>query len=357
MKHANVALFVPHNGCPHACSFCNQRQITGQSVQPTAKDVEQAAETALRSLSPEETNKAEIAFFGGSFTAIDRDYMTSLLRAASPFIGKGLFRGIRISTRPDAIDSEVLSVLGQYGVTSIELGAQSMCDEVLRANRRGHTSRDVIAASGLIRQNGFSLGLQMMTGLYMSNDERDRETALSLASLEPDTVRIYPTLVLKGSELYERYISGEYRPQTLDEAVRLCSELLEIFESRGINVIRLGLHDSDSLRESTAAGPYHPALRELCQSERMFSDTLRILSASGISSGNIRVSVNPRSVSRFIGQNRRNIKRLEELGITVSLRQDEALSLRDVRCEKADGDEDSAADNKKHGKRRSGREG
>lgn len=319
--------------------------------------MEQAAKIALNSLSPEEASNAEIAFFGGSFTAIDRCYMTSLLEAASQYIRKGLFGGIRISTRPDAIDREVLSLLGQYGVTAIELGAQSMCDEVLSANRRGHTSQDVINASGLILENGFSLGLQMMTGLYMSNDERDRKTALSLAALKPDTVRIYPTLVLKGSELYERYIRGEYRPQTLDEAVRLCTELLRIFEGRGIRVIRLGLHDSESLRESTAAGPYHPSLRELCLSEQLFADTLRALSEAGLSSGDVRITVNPRCVSRFVGQNRRNIKRLESMGLTVYLRQDEALCLTDVRCEKTDKEAElSAVKDRKYRKRQSGQE-
>lgn len=326
-----MALFVPHNGCPHACSFCNQKQITGQSYQPTAEDVVNTVETAKSSLK-EASKNAEIAFFGGSFTAIDRDYMTQLLEAASPFVKNGDFAGIRISTRPDAIDQEILMLLKNYGVTSIELGAQSMSDEVLAANKRGHTAEDVVKASGLISENGFSLGLQMMTGLYKSDPETDRKTAEALARLEPDTVRIYPTVVLKGTELYDLYVSGEFVPQGLEEAVPLCAELLEFFEERHIRVIRLGLHDSESLSENMAAGAYHPAFRELCESEIVYRNTLAALDRSRISFGAAELFVNPSSVSRFIGQKRKNLIRLEKAGITAIVRQDNRLGKYEVKC-------------------------
>ncbi len=325
MKHSNVALFVPHNGCPHACSFCNQREITGQIYQPTSEDVVCAVETAKKTLGTE-TRNAEIAFFGGSFTAIDREYMTQLLTAASPYIKSGEFAGIRISTRPDAIDREVLELLGKYGVTSIELGAQSMSDEVLTANRRGHSSYDVRKASELIRAYGYSLGLQMMTGMYKSNDETDRYTAKRLADLKPDTMRIYPTIVLRGTELFDLYQSGEYIPEKLDDTVALCADLLEFFEDRSIRVIRLGLHDSESLKENMAAGAYHPAFRELCESEIIYKSALRALEKSNIQNGTVEFFVNPRSVSRFIGQKRKNLKRLDQLGITAIVRQDMRLS-------------------------------
>lgn len=331
MKHSNVALFVPHNGCPHACTFCNQRQITGQSYQPTPDDVVNAVQTAIESLG-EKTKNAEIAFFGGSFTAIDRDYMKSLLEAASPFVKSGVFSGIRISTRPDAIDDEVLKILRDYGVTSIELGAQSMSAKVLEMNRRGHTPEDVVKAAGLIRENGFSLGLQMMTGLYGSSPETDVETALKLAELHPDTMRIYPTVVLKGTELYELYEKGKYRPETLEEAVPLCAELLSIFEKKGISVIRLGLHDSDSLRENMAAGAYHPAFRELCESEIMYANALEALKNAGINSGTADFCVSPGSVSRFIGQKRSNLEKLRKLGITAVVHQDSSLSKYEVKA-------------------------
>ena len=331
MKHSNVALFVPHNGCPHACVFCNQRQITGQSYQPSPEDVLEAVRTAKESLG-EKTGNAEIAFFGGSFTAIDREYMTSLLRAASPFVKSGEFYGIRISTRPDAIDDEILGILKEYGVTSIELGAQSMSDRVLELNRRGHTSADVVNASHLRKDNGFSLGLQMMTGMYGSSLETDVETARRIAALSPDTVRIYPTIVLKGTELYGLYEKGEYQPETLEEAVPLCAELLSIFEKSGIRVIRLGLHDSGSLRNSMAAGAYHPAFRELCESEIMYNNALEAIKTAGIGNGAVDFYVAPQSVSRFIGQKRANLNRLGEIGITAIVRQDSRLSKYEVRA-------------------------
>lgn len=331
MKHSNVALFVPHNGCPHACSFCNQKQITGQSYQPTAEDVANAAETAKASLGAAVKN-AEIAFFGGSFAAIDRDYMIQLLEAAKPYVNDGGFAGIRISTRPDAIDEEILSLLKDYGVTSIELGAQSMSDEVLSANKRGHTAEDVRKASRLISEMGFSLGLQMMTGLYKSSPETDKKTAEALAELKPDTIRIYPTVVLKGTELYELYEKDEYVPQGLEEAVPLCAELLEFFEERDIRVIRLGLHDSESLSENMAAGAYHPAFRELCESEIVYRNTLEALKKNRIAFGAAEIFVHPSSVSRFIGQKRKNLMRLEKAGITAIIRQDNRLGKYEVRC-------------------------
>ena len=329
MKHSNVAIFVPHNGCPHACTFCNQREITGQQYQPTAKDVESAVRTARESLG-EGTKNSEIAFFGGSFTVIDRSYMTELLEAASPYVLSGEFAGIRLSTRPDAIDKEVLDILKIHGVSSIELGAQSRSDEVLLMNRRGHTAEDVRKASGLIKEYGFSLGLQMMTGMYGSDDETDKQTAVQLAELMPDTVRIYPTVVLKGTELYRLYLSGEYKPQTVDEAVVLCAELLRYFEKKNINVIRLGLHDSDSLRENMAGGAFHPAFRELCESEIMYRNALSELENRHITAGCAEFIVNPSSLSKFIGQKRKNIKRLESSGISVSIKTDDTLSKYEV---------------------------
>ena len=166
MKHSNVAIFIPHVGCPHLCSFCNQRNISGENSIPTGEDVKNICFSAINEIT--DKSNAEIAFFGGSFTAIDRTYMIELLSAASEFVGKGKFKGIRISTRPDYIDDEVLYILKKYGVTSIELGAQSMSDRVLEANERGHSAEDVRKASLLIKEHGFELGLQMMVGLYQS---------------------------------------------------------------------------------------------------------------------------------------------------------------------------------------------
>lgn len=285
----------------------------------TREDVISAADTALKSniLS----SNAEIAFFGGSFTGIDRDYMNTLLGAAYDYVKNGLFKGIRISTRPDCIDQEVLDILKRYGVTSIELGAQSMDDEVLRANRRGHSADDVRNASRLIKGNGFSLGLQMMTGLYRSNNKRDLYTAQSIVLLNPDTVRIYPTIVLENTELARLYKSGVYKPQSLEQAVELCAGLLDVFEKENIRVIRLGLHDSPSLKRDYISGPYHPAFRELCESKRFLNYVLDFLQRSDCDgrSNTYTIEVSPSFVSKAIGQKRSNILRLKEQGLNVKI--------------------------------------
>jgi histone acetyltransferase (RNA polymerase elongator complex component) len=318
LKHANVAIFVPNNGCPHMCSFCSQRSITGKAVQPSAKDVSAAAETALRSLGSEAPN-AEIAFFGGSFTAIERSYMLSLLQAAEPYIRSGAFRGIRLSTRPDAINDEILSLLKQYGVTTIELGAQSMDNEVLRANQRGHTAEQVVAASKLIHSYGFSLGLQMMTGLRGDTDEKSKKTAEQFADLAPDCVRIYPTIVLRGTELGEAYRKGDYQPQSLESAVELCAYLLDYFEEKNIPVIRLGLHATPELKRDMLAGPWHPAFRELCESRRFLNKIKAGLQGQNIQKGKISIAVNPACISQAVGQKKENLHQLEKLGYSVRI--------------------------------------
>lgn len=325
MKRSNVAVFVPHIGCPNQCSFCNQIEITGCQKATTEQDVVAAAETALNSKGY--SKDSEIAFFGGSFTGINPEYMRSLLKAAYQYVSKGLFKGIRISTRPDYINQEILDILKAYGVTSIELGAQSMCDDVLKANSRGHSAGDVEAASALIRKNGFSLGLQMMTGLYKSDDEKDRYTARRLADLKPDTMRIYPTLVLKNTELARLYLSNEYQPQTLESAVSLCAELLPFFDGKGIKVIRLGLHDSPSLKADLISGPYHPAFRELCESRIFLNRILSEIenSAQKTDANAYKIEVSPRFISKALGQKRSNIQRLKEHGINAQIVQNESL--------------------------------
>ena len=227
--HSNISIFVPHIGCPNMCSFCNQRYITGKNSAPTAENVEEAVLTAISSknYNPETT---EIAFFGGSFTAINHNYMITLLNSAFKYVHKGLVAGIRISTRPDAIDRGILTILKSYGVTAIEIGAQSMNDKVLKKNNRGHTAKDVQNASKLIKEMGFSLGIQMMTGLYGDNNSEAIKTAKEIAKLKPDTVRIYPTIVLKDTDLAALYADGFYKPQTLEDAVDLATKLLCVFE-------------------------------------------------------------------------------------------------------------------------------
>ena len=321
MKKGNISIFVPHSGCPQQCAFCNQRTITSQQALPHAEDVVNAVETALRHKGFE----YEIAFFGGSFTAIDRDYMTELLEAAYPYVQDGRVKGIRISTRPDAIDEEVLTLLKRYGVTAIELGAQSMDDGVLAANLRGHTAQDVANAANLIKQHGFELGLQMMTGLYKDTDEKDIETAKQLIALHPDTVRIYPTVVLKGTYLQELYDGKVYRPPAVDDAAALCTQLIPLFEKAQIKILRLGLHASEEIKKNAVAGAYHEAFGEIVQSRFMLNRVLRY------PPGSYEIRVNPRTVSQLKGQQKRNVYFLMEEGYNIKYTVTDSVAAGDLK--------------------------
>ncbi len=328
MKHANISLFVPHQGCPHQCSFCNQKTISGSVKELTPQEVKETLEKAVSDgIDPKNT---EIAFFGGSFTAINREYMISLLEETKSFIDNGSFCGIRISTRPDAIDEDVLKILKEYKVTSIELGAQSTDEQVLLLNHRGHTRDDIIKASKLIKKYGFSLGLQMMTGLLGDTSEKSLKTAEDIISLNPDTVRIYPTIVLEGTYLGELYKKGEYTPQEVSEAVELCAVLLKRFYEENIIVIRLGLHSGRNVEEGFLAGPYHPAFGELCESKIYLEKAKEILSGKyPVENKNIcslsqrkiiTLYVNDREISKMTGQKSANKIALKRAGWEVSVK-------------------------------------
>lgn len=253
--------------------------------------------------------------------------MLSLLEACEDYIDR--FRGIRISTRPDYIDDEVLMLLKKYKVTTIELGAQSMSDEVLLYNKRGHTAKQVKDAVALIRPYGFSVGLQMMTGLYKSTPRTDLYTAKEFVKLRPDCVRVYPTVIMKQTRLADLYKSGEFVSYSLDESVELCSEILSIFYENNIDVIRVGLHYSDSLINNSLGDNYHPAFKELCESKILFDKVNNQLS----NCKNINIFVNPSSVSKMIGQKRRNISALNAKGYTAEVLPDNTLGKYEVRVE------------------------
>lgn len=321
MKKGNISIFIPHLGCPQKCSFCNQNTITGNEKQPTPDDVKNAVLTALNRKGYE----YEIAFFGGSFTAIDREYMVSLLESAKPFLDDDRIIGTRISTRPDFIDDEILTILKKYGVTSIELGAQSMDDEVLKANFRGHSAKDVENASKLIKSYGFELGLQMMTGLYMDTDEKSIETAQKIIALEPATVRIYPTVVLKGTYLAKLVEEEVYKAPTVDDAANLCTKLLPMFENAGIKVIRLGLHSSEDIKKNMVAGAYHDSFGEIVKSRFMLNKVL------ALPPNDYEIMVNPRSISQFKGQQKRNIYFLMEEGYNVKVTANEKVAVGELK--------------------------
>ncbi len=323
MKHINIALFVPDEGCPHRCSFCNQKTISGKTQKLKIEDIDKAVECAY--LGKKDISSAEIAFFGGSFTGIDRKYMISLLERAKHYIDIGKASGIRISTRPDYINSEILDILSFYGVTAIELGCQSMDDEVLKLNGRGHTSKDIVNACKLIKKYNFELGVQMMTGLYGDNDEKAFETCKKLIAMSPQTVRIYPTILLKDTYLYELYEKGLYTPQTLDDASNICAELLMMFNKADIKVIRLGLHSGGNVEDGFVAGPYHPAFREICESKIYLKEVLKQLKEKNIPKGQITIEVGKRYLSMLVGQKRCNIEYLQSLGYTCKIIQCEDL--------------------------------
>ncbi len=326
-KHSNISIFVPHIGCPNKCSYCNQRYITGAFKAPTVRDVAIAVKNAQQNpnYDPKTT---EIAYFGGSFTAVNRNYMLRLLRVANRFIKSGVISGIRVSTRPDAVDEEVLTILKEYGVTAIELGAQSLNNRVLRMNNRGHTALAVEKASELIKAHGFELGLQIMTGLYADNDNSTIKTAERIIEIKPDTVRIYPTIVLKDTDLAALYADGIYKPQSLDSAVALASKLYKMFTENGIKVIRLGLHSIE--QSAYIAGPWHPAFSELCQSQIMLNEVLSTVTEKG----SYTIYVAPSSISKMTGQRRSNILFLENRGYYCRVKPDADLKDLNLRIER-----------------------
>ncbi len=324
MKHANISVFVPHFGCPNRCSFCDQNAITNFYGKTTKQHVINAVETAKKSKNYNPQN-TELAFFGGSFTAIDFEYMCELLEAGYNYVLNKDICGIRISTRPDAINENILKVLKNYGVTAIELGAQSTNEEVLFANLRGHTFADIENATKLIKENGFSLGLQMMTGLYKSTNETDIQTALDFCKLKPDTVRIYPTITLKNTYLATLYKNGLYKPNSVDDAAEVCCELIEIFNKNNINVIRLGLHTIN--KDSYVAGPWHPAFSEICQSKIYFKK----IKEQVYEKGSYLVFVNNREISKAVGQNKCNLLELKKSGINCKIVGNEDIKTGDIK--------------------------
>lgn len=332
MKHVNIALFVVHKGCPHMCTFCNQRSISGSQRDVTPEDVHSAAKTAIASLSESQAAGGEIAFFGGSFTMVERGYMISLLEAANEYIKNGIFKGIRISTRPDGISEEICGILKKYGVTAVELGAQSLDDRVLAMNERGHTAKQVEDACRMLKKYGFEVGLQMMTGLYGSDDADSLETAEKIVALAPDTVRIYPTVVIKGTKLYDLMQSGVFIPKGIDETAGLCAKLILMFENAGINVIRVGLHSGGGVEEGFAGGAYHPALREICEGRIYYNNALELLEKQA--KGKYVLSVNPREISKMTGQKKENLTKLREKGYECTVSPCEGLSKYEVRIGK-----------------------
>jgi histone acetyltransferase (RNA polymerase elongator complex component) len=290
---------MPEIACPQKCTFCDQRQISGQSVFPDNNEIIQKIESHLASYTRSD-REVEIAFFGGTFTGLPLKRQENYLSIASKYLINGLIHGIRISTRPDYIDTENLQLLKHFGVTTIELGAQSLDDEVLIRCERGHTVMQVEKAATLIKQYGFNLGLQMMIGLPDDSFEKSIATAKKIILLGAKETRIYPCLVIKNTILAQEFETGIFKPLDLENAVSLSAELWLLFEKAGVKVIRLGLHRSEELNEGAMiAGPYHISFKELVMSH--IWKNVFLTGIADLHSESIHIQVHPKELNFAVG--------------------------------------------------------
>lgn len=324
MRHASIPVFVPHLACPNDCVFCNQRRIAGTQRPP--EDPSEFLRSAVQKLSDRFT-EVDIAFFGGSFTGLSKPEMAAYLRPAAELRrADGRITGIRLSTRPDYITPDILDFLLSYGVTAVELGAQSMSDEVLAASRRGHTAADTVRACELIKAYGFELVLQFMPGLPQDTPQSIDYTVRRINELRPDGVRIYPCVVIKDTALCDMYLAGGFTPLGVDEAADICSQACELFMSSGIKILRVGLHSSDLVRDdSVAAGPFHPAFGELT-AQRIYLRRARRLLSGTRRGEHVKLLVAKGHTSKMCGQHGQNLRILgAEFGIRLKVAEDPAL--------------------------------
>lgn len=305
MKRVILPVFVPHMGCPHACVFCNQFRITGSWQAPDLATLSAQAE-AWHASSGE---IPELAFYGGSFTAIEQAQQDALLSSAARLKAEGRVSAIRLSTRPDALGQEVLERLARFGVDTIEIGVQSLDEAVLIASGRGHMARDAEEAILRVKQAGFSCGAQMMVALPADTPEKSLKTGRRIIDLAPDFVRIYPTAVIRDTVLADLYVEGGYAPWPIDTMLDTVATLLDLFEEAAIPVIRVGLQAEDNLSHGDViAGAYHPALGELVQARRYRRRMQALLSAN--ETAPVTFAVAPRALSQAIGQHRENLRYL-----------------------------------------------
>ena len=327
-KQYIIPIFVPHLGCPNDCIFCNQKSISGQKSNMTKEKAKEIIENYLKSIDKENA-QIEIAFFGGSFTAIEEERQEELLQVASEFVKSGQVSSIRVSTRPDAIDKNILKRLKKYKVKTIELGVQSSNNYILKRINRGHTFEDVKRAAKLIRWNGFRLGVQMMVGLPESTTIDEINTAKELIKLKPKMVRIYPVLVIKNTPLEKELEKGTYKPLTVVQAVEVCKEIVRLFHDKNIDIIRIGLQPTDEISEpgseksEVVAGPYHPAFRQLVESAMWYDAIVGKIKRLNVKVKEVEVTVNPVDANNVIGHKKENVKNLKELyDVNLVLKQD-----------------------------------
>lgn len=324
--HHIIPIFVPHRGCPHDCVFCNQKKITGLSTDITSKEVKNIIENCLKTI-PSTNQTLEIAFFGGSFTGIKTDIQKEFLQIANNYKKAGIVNKIRLSTRPDYINNDILDLLKYNGVDIIELGVQSLDDGVLQKSFRGHSATDVINAVNMIKEYNFTLGLQMMIGLPGDTKEKAISTALKIAKIKPNFVRIYPTLVISETFLEKMYINGKYEPLSIEKGIDISTIIMMIFEYYGIDVIRVGLQATDNIstEKDVVAGPYHPAFRQLVEGEIY----KKILEQYFLKINNfydsIHIKINKFEVDKIIGQRSINLRYIKN-----------KYGIREIKIEKED---------------------
>lgn len=309
-RHYIIPIFVPHFGCPHDCVFCNQKKITGFSTNVTSAEVEKIIIEHINTFKPD--SFIEVAFYGGSFTAIDLEIQSELLSIPYKFKTEGKINEIRLSTRPDAINKEILHNLKRYGVNTIELGVQSLDEDVLIASERGHSVQDVYNSSKLIKDYGFNLGLQMMIGLPGDNLLKSTYTCKEFIKLDPFCVRIYPTLIIKDTDLERSYLTGDYKGLSVDEAVETCTTILMLYYNANIKVIRVGLQPTENIKlgKDVVAGPFHPAFRQLVESNiyKVLLDYYFQKHQITTSSEELIMHCNQKIISLISGQKKSNTK-------------------------------------------------
>ena len=317
-KRFIIPLFIAHLGCPFRCIYCNQDRLIDRDLaiatsEESGEEIERCLE--LRAYKREDYCAVQVAFYGGSFTALPIEIQSGFLHSVEPFLRKGKVHSLRISTRPDYCSPESLAILKQYRVATIELGVQSMDDEVLRISERGYRSKRVKEAVKQLHREDFEIGMQLMIGLPGDSRQKFASTIEEVIELRPHFVRLYPTLVIQGTRLEGWFRAGRYRPLSLEEAVSLAKEALQRFRQARIPVIRMGLQPTRSLNEPGAivAGPFHPAFRQLVESSLLYEQAVSLLEgAKNQGPSALTFLISPKDISTFYGQGRENIRRLRE---------------------------------------------
>ncbi|OPJ61779.1 elongator complex protein 3 [Clostridium oryzae] len=317
-RHYIIPIFVPHEGCPHNCVFCNQDTITGQKEVVDHDYAINIIESYLKTMDAE-NSVIEVSFFGGTFTAIKAQKQEELLEVAYNYKKEHRIDYIRLSTRPDYIDDEVLTRLKKYSVDIIELGVQSMDDKVLKLAGRGHTRKDTIEASKLIKQYGFMLGHQIMPGLPGADEASDLMTCSEIIKLKPSICRIYPALVLRNTPMEKMYRNGEYKPYTLDQALEVVKKIYLDLHKSNIKIIRVGLQTNDDIApgKDIIAGPFHSAFRELIEG-KLYCD--KIANNAAFIKDNLEIRINPKDISKLYSNRKKFFVDMKKQLITSNLK-------------------------------------